>query len=85
MRIGLVEVGDVFTREVSWQPLLPEEMGALDFAFGLRGWSEAEGDALEVKGAAQLSEGLWGVGEEEAVEIDVDFQGHSEFGKGARQ
>jgi hypothetical protein len=75
MRVGLVEVGDVFAGEVGGQALLPEEVRALDFAFGLRGWSIAEGNAIEVKGSAQLGEGVWDMGEEEAVEVYVDFQG----------
>ena len=75
MRVGLVEVGDVFAGEVGGQALLPEEVRAFDFAFGLRGGSLAEGNAIEVKGSAQLGEGVWDMGEEEAVEVDVDFQG----------
>ena len=75
MRVGLIEVGDVFAGEVGGQALLPEEVRAFDFAFGLRGGSLAEGNAIEVKGSAQLGEGVWDMGEEEAVEVDVDFQG----------
>ena len=75
MRVGLVEVGDVFAGEVGGQALLPEEVRAFDFAFGLRGGSIAEGNAIEVKGSAQLGEGVWDMGEEEAVEVHVDFQG----------
>ena len=37
MRVGLVEVGDVFAGEVGGQALLPEEVRAFDFAFGLWG------------------------------------------------
>jgi len=35
MGIGLVEVGDLFTGKVSGETILPEEVRALDFAFGL--------------------------------------------------
>lgn len=75
MRVGLVEVRDIFAGEVGGQALLPEEVRAFDFAFGLRGGSIAEGNAVEVKGSAQLGEGVWDMGEEEAVEVHVDFQG----------
>ena len=85
MGIGLVEVGDLFTGKVSGETILPEEVRALDFAFGLRGRSVAKGDTVEVKGAAQLGESLWGMGEEEAMEIDIDFQGHSQFDEGGGQ
>ena len=54
MRIGLVEVGNVFAGEVGWQALLPEEVAAFDFTFGLRGWGITEGDAVEMKRPAQL-------------------------------
>lgn len=74
MGIGLVEVGDVFAGEVSGQTLLPEEMRALDFTFGLGCGSVAEAHAIEVQSPAQLGESFWGVGEKEAVVIDVDFQ-----------
>lgn len=85
MRIGLVEVGDIFAGEVSGQSFLPEEVGAFDFAFGLRGGGIAEGDAVEEKSPAQLGKRVWGMGEEEAVEIDIDFQGHSKFEEGGGQ
>lgn len=74
LRIGLIEIGDVFTGEVGGQALLPEEMCALDFALGLRGGGVAEGDAVEVKGLAQLGERFGIMREEEAVKVHVDFQ-----------
>lgn len=77
MRVGLVDVGDLFAGEVSGQALLPEEVAAFDFAFGLRGWSVAETDAIEMQGPAQLGQGLGVMGEEEAVKIDIDFQGQA--------
>jgi hypothetical protein len=35
MRVGLVEVGNVFAGKVGRQAFLPEEVAAFDFAFGL--------------------------------------------------
>ena len=54
MRVGLVEVGNVFAGEVGWQALLPEEVAAFDFTFGLRGWGITKGDAVEMQRPAQL-------------------------------
>jgi hypothetical protein len=83
--IGLVEVGDLFTGKVSRETILPEEVRSLDFALGLRGRSVAKGDAVEVKGATQLSESLWGMGEEEGMEIHVDLQRQTVFDEGGRE
>ena len=83
--IGLVEVRDLLTGEVSGEKILPEEVRSLDFAFGLRGRSVAKGDAVEVKGATQLGESLWGMGEEEGMEIDVDLQRQTVFDEGGRE
>src|SRR5271169_991358 len=83
MGIGLIKVGDVFTGEVGGQALLPEEVTAFDFAFGLRGWRVAETDAVEVQSLAQLSQGVRVMGEEQAVIMDIDFQGHAAFNKGS--
>src|SRR5229473_1758348 len=54
VRISVVEIGDVLAGEVSGQSLLPEEMDAFDFAFGLGCRGVAETDAVEVKSLAQL-------------------------------
>ena len=85
MWIGLVEVGDLFTGKVSWETILPEEVSALDFAFGLRGGSVAKGDAVKVQSVAQLGESLWSMGEEEGMEIDVDLQWQTKFDEGGRE
>ena len=58
MGVGLIDVGDLFTGEVSGQALLPEEVTAFDFALGLWGWGVAEADAIEVQGLAQLGQGV---------------------------
>ena len=74
MGIGLIDVSDLFTGEVSGQSLLPEEVTAFDFSLGLWGWGVTEADAIEVQGLAELGQGLRVLGEEEAVKIDIDFQ-----------
>ena len=85
MGVGLIDVGDVFTGEVSGQALLPEEVTPFDFTFGLWGWSVTEADAVEVQSLAQLGEGLGLMGEKEAVEIDIDFQGQTIVDEGGGQ
>ena len=53
--------------KVSGQALLPEEVTAFDFAFGLWGWSVTEADAIEVQSLAQLGQGVRVMGEEQQV------------------
>jgi hypothetical protein len=85
MRISLVEVGDLFACEEGGQTLLPKEVTAFDFPFGLRGWGIAKADAVEVEGSAQLGEGLGVMSEEDAMIIDIDFQRQPVFVKGGGQ
>ncbi len=63
-RIGLRKGGDFFGGKKSGQPVLPEMMGAFDFAFGLRRGRVTQRDFVELQGAAQLGERVGGVGEE---------------------
>ena len=81
----MIEVSDLFAGKVGGQTLLPEEVRALDLAFGLRSGGEAKGDAVEVESLTQLGEDLWVMGEEDAVVINVDFQRQPILGKGASQ
>ena len=85
MRIGLVEVGDLFAGEVSRQTILPEGVSALDFAFGLRGRSVAKGDAVKVKRVAQLGKSLWCMGEEHRMVIDIELERQPVFHEGGRE
>ena len=57
MGVGLIDVRDLFTGEVSGQALLPEKVTAFDFALGLWGWGVTEADAIEVQGLAELGQG----------------------------
>lgn len=49
-RVGFGEGRDVFSGEERGETFLPEVMGALDFSFGLRRGSEAEGDFVKAPG-----------------------------------
>ena len=65
--VGGCDGGDVLGGAEGGQAVLPVLMAALDFALGLRGGGVSEGDAVEVQGGAELGEGVWHRGEEEAV------------------
>lgn len=80
--VGRCEVGDVFAGEVGGETVLPEVVFAFDFAFGLGGGGVAEGDAVEVEGRSELGEGVGGVGEEEGMEVHIEFEGQAVFEKG---
>lgn len=82
VRIGLGEIGDVFAGEKGGEPVLPELVFPFDFAFGLRRGGVAEGDAVEVEGLAELGQGVGGVGEEEGMEVHVEFQRQAVFEEG---
>lgn len=85
MGVGLIDVRDLFTGEVSGQALLPEKVTAFDFALGLWGWGVTEADAIEVQGLAELGQGIRVMGEEEAVKIDIDFQRQATLDEGGGQ
>jgi hypothetical protein len=48
-RAGHGDGGDGFGREERRQALLPAVVEPFDFALGLRGWSVAQGDLVEVQ------------------------------------
>ena len=60
-------------------------MAAFDFAFGLRGGSVAQGDAIEVEGSAQLGKSIRGVGEKERVIVHIERQWQAVDGEYARE
>ena len=82
VRIGLREIGDVFAGEKGGEAVLPELVFAFNFAFGLRRGGVAEGDAVEVERLAELGEGVGDVGEEEGMEVHIEFQRQAVFEKG---
>jgi hypothetical protein len=56
--VGGFEFEDMIGGEQWRQAFLPVVVAAFDFAFGLRGWGVEEFDAVEVKGLAELGEGI---------------------------
>jgi hypothetical protein len=59
------------------EAVLPVAVAAFDFAFGLRGGSVEEVNAVEAEGLAELGEGVGVVGVKEGVEVDVEAQGQA--------
>ena len=80
--IGGERRGDGFGGEEGWQPALPVLVLPFNFALGLRGAGEPEGDAIKVKGRAELGQGVRAVGEKHAVAVDVKFERQAVFDKG---
>ncbi len=56
------------------EAFLPVVVTAFDFAFRLRSWSEAEGDAVEPERLAELGKSIRRMSEKERVVIDVEGQ-----------
>ncbi len=75
--IGRGQLVNVFGLKEWGQTFLPELVTALDFAFGLGSGSITQRDAIKAQSGGQLGVGLWGVGEEEAVIIDIETEGQA--------
>jgi hypothetical protein len=82
VRIGLSEIGNIFAGEVGGEAVLPALMFAFDFAFGLGRGCVEEAHAMEAPGLAELGQGVGNLGEEEGVEVHVEFEGQAAFEKG---
>jgi hypothetical protein len=59
------------------EAFLPVVMAAFDFAFGLGRWGVEQLDAVEVKGRAELREGVGVMGVEEGVVVHIQGQGQA--------
>ena len=70
--VGLGEGGDVLGGEERREAFLPEVVGALDLAFGLRGGRVTQGDIVKAQGGAELGESVGLGGEKEEVVVDVE-------------
>ena len=57
-------------------------MFAFDFTLRLGRGGVAKGDAVEVEGGTELGEGVRRVGEEEGVEVHIEFEWESAFEEG---
>ena len=56
---------------------MPVVKTPFDFALGLGGGGEAQGDAVEVERGAQLGERVGVMGVEEGVVVDIEGQGQA--------
>ena len=83
--VGLREGGDVLGGEERREAFLPEVVGALDLAFGLRGGRIAQGDFVEAQGGTELGEGVGRAGEKEGVVVDVEREGEAVGAEGCRE
>ena len=72
--VGTFQFEDLVGRQERRQAFLPVVVTAFDFTLGLRRWSIAKSDAVEVESGAQLSEGIGSVSKEEGVIIHVENQ-----------
>jgi hypothetical protein len=84
-RIGGGERGDLLGGEERGQPALPEIMGALDLALGLRSGRVAQRDFVKAERGTKLSERIRGVSEKEGVVIHVERQRQAGGEEGAGQ
>jgi histidinol-phosphate/aromatic aminotransferase/cobyric acid decarboxylase-like protein len=75
--VSAFEFQDAVGRQEGRQAFLPVVMAAFDFALGLRGGGEAQGDAVEVECGAQLGESVGVMGVEEGVVVDIEGQGQA--------
>ena len=72
--VGAFEFQDAVGRQEGRQAFLPVVMTTFDFALGLGGGGEAQGDAVEVERGAQLGERVGVMGVEEGVVVDIEGQ-----------
>jgi hypothetical protein len=75
--VGPDQFDDVVGGQKGHETFLPVVVAAFDFAFGLRGWGIEQVDAVEVKGLAELGEGVGVVGVEEGVVVHIEDQGQT--------
>jgi len=75
VRVGFLDLVDVFAGEKGREAALPELVLALDFSLGLGCGGIKETNVVELEGPAQLGQRVGIVGEEHGVIIDVDLQG----------
>lgn len=75
--VGAFEFQDAVCRQEGRQAFLPVVMTTFDFALGLGGGGEAQGDAIEVERGAQLGERVGVMGVEEGVVVDIEGQGQA--------
>ena len=83
--VGLGQRGDVLGGEEGREAFLPEVVGALDLAFGLRSGGVAQRDFVEAQGGAELGQSVWGAGKEEGMVVDVESQREAVGAEGGGQ
>ena len=74
VRVGDLDVRNLFAGEIGREAALPELVLTLHFSFGLRCWSIKETNVVKLEGRAKLGEGVGILGEKDGVKIDVDLE-----------
>ena len=74
VRVGGLDVGNLFAGEIRWESALPELMLSLHFALGLRRWSIKKTNVVELERPAKLGQRLGILGEKDGVIIDIDLE-----------
>ena len=74
VRVGFLNLVDMFAGEKGREPALPELVLTLDFPLGLRRWSIKETNVVELERAAQLGQRVGIVREKHGMIIDVNLQ-----------
>ena len=74
MRVGHLDLGNLFAGEIGWEATLPELVLALDFSFSLGCWGIKETNVVEFESPAELGQCVGIFGEKQGVIIDVDLQ-----------
>jgi len=75
--VGRLQIQEVISGQERGKAFLPVVVAAFDFAFGLGSGGVTQGDAIEMQGGSELGESVWGVGEEEGVEVHIQGQGEA--------
>jgi hypothetical protein len=75
--VGSGKFDDAIGGQQGNEAFLPVVVAAFDFALGLGRGGVEEFDAVEVKGGAELGEGVGVVGVEEGVEVHIEGQGQA--------
>ena len=76
-RVGFGQGGEGLGGEERRAAFLPEVVGALDLAFGLRGGRVTQRDFVEAQGRTELGQSVRRAGEIEGVIVDVEREGEA--------
>lgn len=85
MRIGNIDISNLFAGEIGREAALPKKVLALDFSLCFGCWSIKETDVIKLESPTELGQRVGIFSEENGVIIDVDLQRASVGKEGSRQ